>query len=331
MVYDPTQTPTNRYADVYKSFCEQTRDHVLTVEVDDDINRRMRVGTPGTIIWSWNLITWPGYLTTVGDIADGYTFTRIADMIEFFDRSDKRHQEYYSDGAPSIDFRYWAEKLSGGRSLSVRIYSHSTFLGIVKDSLLEHDELSLVAIAEINADDPDTAVVLTKKREEILEELEHVGESYEDAYQFFVEHEELVGSDPWDHDLTDFDPHFVRACYAIELSVRLWREYEASEEARAHRHRGDGYVLVEGGLVQNNPALPVFDLDVLDADSPGGKDAHEALDLYERIIAHPEASEDLGSTLASTANFIRTYGAPDDVLALELREQVRLSSTVGAV
>ena len=36
---------------------------------------------------------------------------------------------------------------------------------------------------------------------------------------------------------------------------------------------GDPYVIVRGGLVTNDPALPVIDLDVLDSDAPFPEDA----------------------------------------------------------
>ena len=56
-------------------------------------------------------MTWPGYLAVVGDIANGYVFSRIADMLDFFDSA---RRDRYSDGCPVIDLRYWAEKLCGG-------------------------------------------------------------------------------------------------------------------------------------------------------------------------------------------------------------------------
>ncbi len=47
---------------------------------------------------------------------------------------------------------------------------------------------------------------------------------------------------------------------------------------------GDPYVLVEGGLVQNDPALPVLDLDFLDSvDSPFDDEAILAYDLARRF------------------------------------------------
>lgn len=82
---------------------------------------------------------------------------------------------------------------------------------------------------------------------------------------------------------------------------------------------GQDYVLVEGGLVQNDPALPVFDLDVLDLDSYKSDEIAEVVDLYERISAHPSASKDWSSALERAANLMRLYGTPEDVDLIRYR------------
>ncbi len=51
-------------------------------------------------------------------------------------------------------------------------------------------------------------------------------------------------------------------------------------------HAGEPYVLVEGGLVQNNPLLPVFDLDVLETDFITVHDVDYAEELADRARAH---------------------------------------------
>lgn len=309
MVYDPNNKPVNPYAGLYENFIEQTRDHVLTVTVDDGLNRRLRVGAPDTGIWSWNIITWPGYLATFGDIADGFMFSRIEDMIDFFDR--RGHRNYFSDGSPSIDFRYWAEKLSGGRTHDVREYSSEVFIQRVAESLEEHAELGAAGQEE--------------RREEILAEARRNADSEHEAREYLSGNQDLFGQDAyWDWALIDYNIHFIFACYAIDLSVKLWRKYEASVEARAHRRCRDKYILVDGGLVQNNPALPVFDLDVLDSDFPNHESASEALNLYERISEHPQARLDLTTALSDAADFVRAHGYAEDIETIESCEAKRL-------
>ena len=142
----PDPKPTNPYAAAYANFLEQTKNHQLTVIQDQGLYRHLRMHDPEQgSIWSWNIVTWPGFLATAGDIADGFMFSRVEDMIAFFNVS---HRDYYSDGAPSIDFGYWAQKLRGGRSIEVRKYSAKAFLDTVRDHLEEDDALGLEAQAE---------------------------------------------------------------------------------------------------------------------------------------------------------------------------------------
>lgn len=129
----------NRYAGTYENFRKQTEDHCLRVLRDDGLYRHLRVQAPGTRIWSWDVITWPGHLATVGDVADGYTFTRELDMIDFFSFAG-RGGSRFPDGAPVIDVRYWAEKLCGGRSQEVRRFSPDLFLAFVEQRVLEHED-----------------------------------------------------------------------------------------------------------------------------------------------------------------------------------------------
>ncbi|WP_327357860.1 hypothetical protein [Streptomyces sp. NBC_01304] len=132
--------PTNPYAHAYAAFLRETAEHQLMMLHDDDLYRHLRIQKPGTRMWSWDITTWPGHLTTSGDIADGYMFTRLEDMIDFFDIS-KRNRDHYSGGAPSIDVRYWAQKFCGGRSREVNRYDADVFLQLVCEHLAEHEEL----------------------------------------------------------------------------------------------------------------------------------------------------------------------------------------------
>lgn len=140
MTVTAIQKPENPYAKAYASFIEQTKDHKLVVLHDDGLYRHLRVQAPGTRMWSWDVTTWPGHLATSGDIADGHVFTREPDMLEFFAIAG-RQERYYSDGSPSIDVRYWAEKLCGGRSHEVKKYDSDTFLQLVREHLEESDAL----------------------------------------------------------------------------------------------------------------------------------------------------------------------------------------------
>lgn len=132
--------PTNPYAHAYADFLCETAEHQLWVLHNEGLYRHLRIQKPGTHTWSWDITTWPGHLATSGDIADGYMFTRELDMIDFLSVS-RRYRDYYSDGAPSIDVRYWAEKLYGGRSHEVKKYDADVFLQLVRERLAEHEEI----------------------------------------------------------------------------------------------------------------------------------------------------------------------------------------------
>lgn len=60
----------------------------------------------------------------------------------------------------------------------------------------------------------------------------------------------------------------------------LPRSWRLQDQASA----GDDFIIVDGGLVQNDPSLPVFDLDVLSSDVDA---ADEIANLYDRMSEHP--------------------------------------------
>ena len=74
------------------------------------------------------------------------------------------------------------------------------------------------------------------------------------------------------------------------LSARLHEDSEIANisllPAPTPVFPGDPYVIIEGGLVSNDPLLPVFDLDVLDADIVSGHDIKVAAYLAEQARAH---------------------------------------------
>lgn len=54
------------------------------------------------------------------------------------------------------------------------------------------------------------------------------------AHTWLSEHEELVGCDTWEWDLRDWNIHFLFACYAIDLTVQLYRQHQAAMESSEH-------------------------------------------------------------------------------------------------
>lgn len=75
--------------------------HQMSILHEDGLYRHIRFQKPGTSMWRFDLITWPGHLVITGDVQD-FHFARLPDMFEFF-RSPVGY----------INSSYWAEKLCG--------------------------------------------------------------------------------------------------------------------------------------------------------------------------------------------------------------------------
>lgn len=77
-------------------------DHKLTIMRDDGLYRHLRCQKPGTWVYGFDIVTWPGYLCVCGDIGT-WVFSRERDMVQWFERMDGR-----------INPDYWSEKLQDG-------------------------------------------------------------------------------------------------------------------------------------------------------------------------------------------------------------------------
>lgn len=93
-----------------KKYSELTRfirdisSHQLEVIRDDGLYRHLSFQRPNTRAYSFDIITWPGYLTVTGDMGT-WTFSRIADMFQFF--AAERQSFEVNPG-------YWSEKFESG-------------------------------------------------------------------------------------------------------------------------------------------------------------------------------------------------------------------------
>lgn len=101
-----TETPSVPFAELKtedqarRSFTEHTAEHVMTVLHDDSLYRHLRFRKPGTGIFGFDVVTWPGHIAISGDMGDT-TMARIDDMIGFVAKP----------GSDRISFGYWAEKI----------------------------------------------------------------------------------------------------------------------------------------------------------------------------------------------------------------------------
>ena len=85
-------------------FIRDVSSHRLEVIRDDGLYRHLRCSRPTTRAYSFDIVTWPGYLTVTCDMGT-WTFSRITDMFEFFGGFT---ESFY------INPGYWSEKFVSG-------------------------------------------------------------------------------------------------------------------------------------------------------------------------------------------------------------------------
>lgn len=186
------------YAASAARFAADTRNFELTVLHDDGLYRHLRFVRPrprGSEYW-FDLITWPGRLAMCGDVGDGYVFSRLSDMFEFF-RADRRW---------GINPHYWAEKLGGGRQ-PVQAYSEELLRQRVVEQFVEDAKWGGVPpgtgkhlrtwVLDEDLGDERTA-------RNVLEDFAFQG------YEF---------KDVWEWDFHDYDSSFLWACHAIVWGI----------------------------------------------------------------------------------------------------------------
>lgn len=196
----------------WEAFVKNTKDHELTVIREDGLYRHLRLAEPGTRMWSIDILTWPGHLATTGDIGSGFMFSRESDMIGFFDKRGDGRTDF---GAPSIDFRYWAEKLCGRTLRDVYEHSPRDFMQQIRD-----------AIDEFIADGGDLA---ESDRAWLIADAQSSSETAEEAHRFLSDHEHVFGTDTWEWEFTEIDFQFGLACYAIDRVVSAYRAGNCAE------------------------------------------------------------------------------------------------------
>ena len=183
----------NPHGHAWKMFQTNSKDHVLTVLHDDGLYRHLRMAQPGTGIWSWNIITWPGSLCIRGDIGGGHVFTRMDDMLKFF---NSHTGMVYGDGSPPINPGYWGEKLE---QQTQHAWSPEKFMESVKETL-----------SQLTVHDPDD----TLRDAEDMSEYEHDAREWASNTDHFQD----LASEAF----ADYDIHFLFACYAIATTVSAY-------------------------------------------------------------------------------------------------------------
>ncbi|MCJ1709265.1 hypothetical protein [Microbacterium sp. VKM Ac-2923] len=111
-------------------FDAETTEHRMTVVLDEGLHRHLHFARPGTGMWSWSVITWPGHLAIAGDIGDGWMFAREDDMLQWFGRNG--HQSGINPG-------YWSEKMPEHHRNAARHFSAARFEQHMRTAVAELD------------------------------------------------------------------------------------------------------------------------------------------------------------------------------------------------
>jgi hypothetical protein len=207
----------------YSQFRDDVASHQMTVLRDDGLYRHLRFAHPGTYCMSFDVVTWPGYLTYSGDMGC-YVFTRIQDMFEFFRRDD-----------PSkMDRGYWAEKCVGAdKPDGVRRYSEDLFREAINSRF--DDFVDAAALSDDERDDLWRAI-----EDDVLPNGDNIHDAIRAASNFYwldaqhVRHE--VFTNFWDCRLEDYTPRFVWCCYALPWAVA---RYDAAKQQHALTEKVD--------------------------------------------------------------------------------------------
>ncbi len=202
---------------VRESFVRATAEHQMSILHDDGLYRHLRFQKPGTSIYYFDLVTWPGHLVVCGDLGD-YHFSRTRDMTEFFAPSGARGG--FEDRRWGVNLYYWGEKLLGGRPgrAGAMSYSHDAFRAQLYSWAAKE--------AAHNADCEMYPGLLQEALErEVLDEHTH---SMDEALERLRDVEDEIGErlwsdDAWEWDLREFDASYVWCCWAIVWGLEQHR------------------------------------------------------------------------------------------------------------
>lgn len=192
-----------------QQFLKDISEHKMTILLDKDWHRHVVFQKPGTINLMFGLVTWPGYLHIYGDMGD-YTFSRIADMFEFF-RTEKERRAQPGETL-FINLGYWAEKLQAvDKNSKVKEFSYDILKQIIQERI----------------DEAETTKAQRDAVEQLVESLD--GESMEVVHERVRDFEEFEFSDFWEHDLTEYTYHFIWCCYAIAWGISTYDTFKESQ------------------------------------------------------------------------------------------------------
>jgi len=206
---------------VERRFLTDVADHEMTIVHESELFRHIGFRRRDSGFYSFNLMTWPGFLCISGDMGC-YVFSRITDMFEFF------------RGTGQIDYRYWAEKLQAvDRNSPALEWSEKEFWANVVDAFRQHVE---------HSQQKDYRRRLIKKIRERLECVEGDDDSIRAMVMLEIDGQHPF-EDFYEYSCKDYTHQFVWCCQAIRWGIN---QYDTAKRRwwQDDRRRED---VVQGG------------------------------------------------------------------------------------
>lgn len=208
------ETPEQR---ARERFLADTSEHVMQVLHDQGLYRHLRFAKLGTVVYSFDIITWPGYLSITGDCGT-FLFAHTSDMFNFFAPEGK---DAFADQRWGINPAYWAEKLRAPSHDAAKAYSYDLFKERVWEwfeSVSERMEperaesLRQALVAQVTADHLDTA--------------HNNYDAHRALYEF--EHDGIHVADSWEWSFLECRWNFLWCCWAIVWGIGQYRQANAA-------------------------------------------------------------------------------------------------------
>lgn len=191
-----------------EQFLKDVADHEMTVRWDSaDLlavpYRHLHFAQPKNSNMWFDIVTWPGVLTTHGDMGT-WTFSRVPDMFNFFRDSEKLY----------INPHYWSEKL--------RMGAGSEGFDIAKDwDIDEFHKRVFEQLAQHFEDDPDRLAEVSEDLKDELssaDECEH--EQRQTVYEyrnedFYFDSTDIPDGKVWSY-------HYLWNCYAVVWAIQQY-------------------------------------------------------------------------------------------------------------
>lgn len=225
-------------------FRESTKDHKMTVLLDNDIHRHLQFTKDGSgsSHYRFDLVTWGGFLTVCGDMGT-YTFSRVWDMFTFFRSPEGR-----------IDPKYYAEKLQQPQP-EYKVPCVENFKQTVKEEfcqywnfdgdIVEDDEGEI--IQDFDPDNPPDVIHWCQERKEVWSRIREEVFSSLDEYsdprlnilkgmeairefkhpKFAGEYDETQNfQDFWENNFDEYTFHFLWILHAIVWGINQYDEWK---------------------------------------------------------------------------------------------------------